>query len=62
MKYNAGSAIVLSNAWLRGIVTAVFAITQPKFPNRTFSSVEEGLKWATDQLRARRASIRPTAP
>jgi len=62
IRYNAGSAIVLSNAWLRGVVTAVFAITQPKFPNRTFASVEEGLKWATDQLRQKRASLRPPAP
>jgi hypothetical protein len=62
VRYNAGSAIVLSNAWLRGVVTAVFAITQPKFPNRTFASVDDGLKWAIDQLRQKRASLRPQAP
>lgn len=58
VKFNAGSAIVLSNAWLRGVVTAVFAVTQPKFPNRTFASVEEGLKWATEQLKAKTAGVR----
>lgn len=62
IRYNCGSAIVLSNAWLRGIVTAVFAVTQPKFPNRTFSSIEEGIRWATVQITTRRASMRPPAP
>jgi hypothetical protein len=52
VKYNRGSAIVLSNAWLRGIVTTIFAVTQPKFPNRTFATIEDGLRWAQEQMRA----------
>lgn len=52
IKYNCGSAIVLSNAWLRGIVTTMFAISPPKFPNRTFGTIEDGLKWAQEQMRA----------
>lgn len=55
VKYNCGSAVVLSNAWLRGIVTTIFALTQPKFPNRTFASVDEGLRWATEQFRVKTA-------
>jgi len=54
--YNCGSAIVLSNAWLRGIVTAIFAVSPPKFPNRTFASIEEGLKWAKEQYAAKIAA------
>lgn len=52
IKYNCGSAIVLSNAWLRGLVTTVFALNPPKFPNRTVASIDEGLKWANAQLQS----------
>lgn len=53
VKWNCGSALVLSNAWLRGIVTAVFAVVPPKFPHRTFASIDEGAKWASEQLKSR---------
>jgi len=48
--YNRGSALVLPNAFLRGIATAVFWIAVPKFPHRTFETVEEARIWARARL------------
>ena len=48
VKFNQGSAIVLSNGWLRGIVSAVFVLAPPKFPNRTFASIDDGQRWARE--------------
>jgi hypothetical protein len=54
VKFNRGSGIVLSNAWLRGIVSAVFMLSPPKFPNKTFATVEDARRWAREQLDAAR--------
>lgn len=53
IKYNCGSAIVLSNPWLRGVVSAIFMLAPPKFPNRTFPTIDDGLRWATEQMKKR---------
>lgn len=49
--YNRGSAIVVPNAFLRGIMTAVFWVTTPKFPHRAFESAEEARAWAIARIR-----------
>ena len=50
--YNCGSALVVPNAVLRGVVTAIFWIKSPKFPNQLFEKREDALVWATKQVRA----------
>ena len=52
-KYNQGSAIVVPNALVRGVVTAVFWISPPKFPNKAFSDVDSAREWAKEQFRNR---------
>lgn len=49
--YNCGSALVVPSAVLRGLVTAVFWVKPPKFPNQLFEKREDALAWATRQLR-----------
>lgn len=48
--HNRGSAIVVPNAFLRGIVTAVFWISNPKFPHKAFEVVEDARAWARERL------------
>jgi len=50
---NAGSALIVPNAWLRGLVTAVTWISAPRFPIRLFSEPVEAERWAKRQLAAR---------
>jgi hypothetical protein len=52
-RWNVGSALIVPNAWLRGLVTAVFWISPPKFPNKSFSNRFEALSWARKQLDAK---------
>lgn len=49
-RWNAGSALVVPNAWLRGLVTAVFWVSPPKYPTELFSNASEAERWATRQL------------
>ncbi len=56
-RWNAGSALIVPNAWLRGLVTAVFWISPPKFPNKFFSEPVAGERWARNQLEARLAGL-----
>lgn len=49
-RWNAGSALVVPSAWLRGLATAVFWISPPKYPHRTFSELLPGERWAREQL------------
>jgi hypothetical protein len=51
--YNRGSALVVPNAVLRGIVTAVFWMKRPQFPNECFATLGEARSWAKVQLRGR---------
>lgn len=48
--WNHGSAIVAPNALVKGALTAVFWMAPPKFPNQAFSTFEQALAWARDQL------------
>ena len=45
-RWNAGSALVVPNAWLRGLATAVFWVSPPKFPTELFSEPLEAERWA----------------
>jgi hypothetical protein len=54
VRWNVGSALIVPNAWLRGLVTAVFWISPPKFPNQRFSEPLEAESWAKKQLAAKR--------
>jgi hypothetical protein len=56
-RWNAGSALIVPNAWLRGLVTAVFWLSPPKFPNKLFSRASEAESWAKAQLEAKPAEL-----
>jgi hypothetical protein len=47
---NAGSALVVPNAWLRGVVTAVFWLSPPGYPNKLFADFDSAIDWARDRL------------
>jgi len=61
VRWNTGSALIVPNAWLRGLVTAVFWISPPKFPNKLFSDPFESKDWAKAQLAAKLAQLRAGA-
>ncbi|MCA9533268.1 MAG: hypothetical protein KC593_06310 [Myxococcales bacterium] len=48
----AGSAIVVSNMVLAGIVTALHWLKPTDYPEKVFSSLEEAEAWLDEQLRA----------
>lgn len=52
--HNRGSALVVPNPLLRGVVTAVFWLKTPRFPNQPFANRLEAMRWAEEQLRAGR--------
>ena len=56
-RWNAGAALVVPSPWLRGLVTAVFWISPPTYPHRTFSEPLEAERWATKQLARRNAEL-----
>jgi hypothetical protein len=49
--YNQGAALIVPNAALRGIVTAIFWIKPPRFHYRLFATRREGVEWAAERLR-----------
>ena len=44
--YNQGSALIVPNAFVRGIVTAVFWLKPPSFPNQCFPDAKQAFAWA----------------
>ncbi len=54
-RWNAGSALIVPNPWLRGLVTAVTWLSPPKFPYRLFADSVEAERWARKQLAKRRS-------
>lgn len=56
-QWNAGSALIVPNAWLRGLVTAVFWVSPPSYPHETFSEPIEAERWASKQLAMRLARL-----
>ncbi len=57
VSWNAGSALIVPRAWLRGLVTAVFWISPPKFPHQAFARRSDALAWAQLQLDAKVAEL-----
>jgi len=53
VQWNGGSALIVPSAWLRGLVTAVFWISPPKFPHQAFAERSDALEWAQLQLDAK---------
>jgi len=53
VRWNAGSALIVPRAWLRGLVTAVFWISPPEFPHQAFARRSDALEWAQLQLDAK---------
>jgi hypothetical protein len=56
-RWNAGSALIVPSPWLHGLVTAVFWISAPKYPHKTFSEPLEAESWAKKQLSAKLAEL-----
>ena len=54
-RWNAGSALIVPSPWLRGVVTAVFWISPPKYPTEVFSDAAEAEDWAKRQLELARS-------
>lgn len=51
--HNAGTAIVADNAIKRGLVRAKYLLTDPAFPVKVVSTVDEGIEWVRGQLAER---------
>jgi 1,2-phenylacetyl-CoA epoxidase PaaB subunit len=60
--WNGGSALIVPSAWLRGLVTAVFWISPPKFPHQAFAKRSDALEWAQLQLDGKLAECRTHSP
>lgn len=56
-RWNAGAALVVPSPWLRGLVTAVFWVSPPKYPHETFAETLEAERWARKQLDRRLAEL-----
>lgn len=50
LAWNRGSALVVPNTFLRGLVTAVFWIKPPKFPHELFPTADRAWSWSESQL------------
>ncbi|MFP4090505.1 MAG: STAS/SEC14 domain-containing protein [Cyclobacteriaceae bacterium] len=48
--YCRGTAYVIPNALVRGILKAIFALQKQPVPYEIFPRREEGIRWAEDQL------------
>jgi hypothetical protein len=59
---NAGSALVVPNPWLRGVVTAVFWLSPPEYPHKLFSDLDSAIEWADGRLRERSHAGLVTSP
>ena len=58
VQWNGGSALIVPSGWLRGLVTAVFWLSPPKFPHQAFARRTDALEWAQLQLDAKIAECR----
>ena|GEM_PF-807981 len=52
-RWNAGSALVVPSPWLRGLVTAVFWLSPPRYPHKIFAELLPAKRWAREQLAAK---------
>lgn len=69
-RYTRASALILPNALLRGVATAIFWLYVPPFEHRTFAEAGEGLAWVREVMKSSQAesgrmvatSVRPGGP
>lgn len=57
-----GTALILPNALLRGIATAVFWLYVPPFPHKTFADCSEGRAWLREMMGEPALDARASAP
>ena len=48
--YLAGEATVIRNVLIRGVLTAIYWLAPPGYPNKVFSDVSDAETWAREQL------------
>lgn len=48
--HNRGSALIIPNSFVRGIVTAIFWLSPPMFPNKAFDTRPDAMAWARKRL------------
>ncbi len=52
IKYNVGTALIISSTWVRGLLTAVHWVAPPKYPVEVFGGRESADPWARARLAA----------
>ena len=50
-QYNAGTALIVNSAVVRGIMMSVFWLFNPKHPTDVFKTMEDAFTWANARLR-----------
>ena len=60
--FNQGSALLVPNPFVRGILTAVFWLNPPRFPNECFGTLVEAREWAEQRLSEGGVSVLPPRP
>jgi hypothetical protein len=48
--YNAGTALIVNSAVIRGIMMSVFWLFSPKHPTDVFKTMEQAVSWANSRL------------
>ncbi len=56
--YCAAAALVVPNAFTRGLITAVYWVSPPSYPYKLCSTVSEGHAWASAHLQQRLAGAK----
>jgi hypothetical protein len=52
-----GLAMVFDSAMLRGILTAVWWVKKPPYPQKVFKNVEQAKAWCVSQMAGQSASV-----
>lgn len=55
--FNAGTALVVSNGLVRGLVTAVFWLAPPAYPTTVVERRGQALSWSAGQLEKRGVTV-----
>ena len=50
-QWNRGTALIVPNSFIRGLVTAVFWLAPPKFPHQLFATREQAVLWAEERAK-----------
>lgn len=60
-RYLQGEAVVLHSALVRGVLAAMYLVSPPGYPAKTFATVDDAKKWAEHQVAARAGAARISA-